>query len=188
MERLSLHFTEWLIPGLHRIHNCLRQWVNKWKQVKVFVAQLCPTFWDPMGCSLPDSSVHRTLQVSIQDWRAIPFSRGSSWPRNQTRISCIAGRFFTIWARVNKRRASLVALSVKNLPAMWETQVWFLGWEDPLEEGMANHSSILVWRIPVDQRSLAGCSPWYRKEPGTTERLSTHNTRGRAKAGEISGN
>ena len=37
---------------------------------------------------------------------------------------------------------------VKNLPAMEETQVWSLGQEDPLEKGMATHSSILVWRIP----------------------------------------
>ena len=37
---------------------------------------------------------------------------------------------------------------VKNLPAMWETRVQSLGWEDPLEEGMAIHSSILAWRIP----------------------------------------
>ena len=36
---------------------------------------------------------------------------------------------------------------VKNLPAMQETQVWFLGWEDPLEKGIATHSSILAWRI-----------------------------------------
>ena len=44
-----------------------------------------------------------------------------------------------------------MAQQVKNLPAMQETQetqVQFLGWEDPLEEGMATHSSILVWRIP----------------------------------------
>ena len=38
--------------------------------------------------------------------------------------------------------------TVKNPPAMWETWVQFLGWEDPLEEGMATHSSILAWRIP----------------------------------------
>ena len=47
--------------------------------------------------------------------------------------------------------ASLVALVVKNLPAMWETWVQSLGWEDPLEEVMENHSSILAWRIPVDR-------------------------------------
>ena len=48
---------------------------------------------------------------------------------------------FTLWA-------SLVALTVKNLPEVWETRVRSLGWEDPLEEEMATHSSILVWRIP----------------------------------------
>ena len=44
--------------------------------------------------------------------------------------------------------ASLVAQLLKNLPALWETWVWSLGWEDPLEKGMATHSSILAWRIP----------------------------------------
>ena len=37
---------------------------------------------------------------------------------------------------------------IKNLPVMWETQVLSLGWEDPLEKGMATHSSILAWRVP----------------------------------------
>ena len=46
------------------------------------------------------------------------------------------------------RRASLVAQLVKNLPAMWETWVQSLGWEDPLRKGKATHSSILAWRIP----------------------------------------
>ena len=45
-------------------------------------------------------------------------------------------------------RASLIAQLVKSLPAMRETWVRFLGWEDPLEKGMATHSSILAWRIP----------------------------------------
>ena len=45
-------------------------------------------------------------------------------------------------------RASLIAQLVKNLPAMQETLVQFLGWEDPLEKGKATHSSILAWRIP----------------------------------------
>ena len=46
---------------------------------------------------------------------------------------------------------SLVAQMVKNLPGMRETWVQSLGWEDPLEEGMASHSSILAWRIPMDR-------------------------------------
>ena len=45
---------------------------------------------------------------------------------------------------------SLVAQMVKNLPAVRETWVQSLGWEDPLEEGMATHSIILAWRIPMD--------------------------------------
>ena len=47
--------------------------------------------------------------------------------------------------------ASLVAQRVKNPPTMQETRVCSLGWEDPLEEGMAIHSSILAWRIPMDR-------------------------------------
>ena len=43
---------------------------------------------------------------------------------------------------------SLVAQLVRNLPAVWETCVWSLGWEDPLEKGKATHFSILAWRIP----------------------------------------
>ena len=47
--------------------------------------------------------------------------------------------------------ASLVAQMVKNPFSMQETQVQFLGWKDPLEKGMATHSSILAWRIPMDR-------------------------------------
>ena len=50
-------------------------------------------------------------------------------------------------------------LTVKNLPAMWETWVQSLGWEDPLEKEMATHSSILAWRIPW-AKELASYSRW----------------------------
>ena len=56
---------------------------------------------------------------------------------------------------------------VKNLPAMQETQVPSLGQEDPLEEEMATHSSVLTWR--TQRRNLVGYSPWGRKESDTTE-------------------
>ena len=48
-------------------------------------------------------------------------------------------------------RASLVAQTFKNLPVMWKTWVQSLGWEDPLEEGMATHCRILAWRILMDR-------------------------------------
>ena len=62
--------------------------------------------------------------------------------------------------------ASLVAQLVKNLPAMWETWVRSLGWEDPLEKGQATHSSILAWRIPWT------VYPWGCRESDTTEACS----------------
>ena len=63
--------------------------------VCVWVVPSCPTLWDPSDCSLPDSSVHGILQVRILEWAAISYSRGSCWPRDQTQVSCIEGRFFT---------------------------------------------------------------------------------------------
>ena len=62
------------------------------------VSQSCPTLWDPMDLRPPGSSVHGILQARILEWVAIPFSRGSSWPSDGTRVSHIAGRFLTVWA------------------------------------------------------------------------------------------
>ena len=55
--------------------------------------------------------------------------------------------------QVREIRASLVAQLVKKPPAMQETLIRFLGWEDPLEEGMSTQSSILAWRIPMDREA-----------------------------------
>ena len=57
--------------------------------------QSCPILCDPMDCSPPGSSVHGILQVRIVEWVAMPYSRGSSGPRDQIHVSCFAGRFFT---------------------------------------------------------------------------------------------
>ena len=59
--------------------------------VKVKVALSCLTHCDPIGCSLPGSSVHGILQARILEWVAFPFSRGSSQPEDQTQVSLIAG-------------------------------------------------------------------------------------------------
>ena len=63
--------------------------------------------------------------------------------------------------------ASLVAQLVKNLPAMQETWVQFLGWEDPLEKEMAAHSSILAWRISWTEEP-GGLQPMALQESDTT--------------------
>ena len=57
-----------------------------------------PDSWYPVQCGPPGSSVHGILQARILEWVVFPFSRGFSWPRNQTQVSSIAGRLFTIWA------------------------------------------------------------------------------------------
>ena len=66
------------------------------------VAKSCPTLCNPMDCSPRSSSVHGILQARILEWVAISFSRGIfpeiPWPRNRTRVFCIAARFFTNWA------------------------------------------------------------------------------------------
>ena len=66
--------------------------VDRWGEV----AQSCPTLCDPIDCNLLGFSVHGILQARIQEWIAISFSRGSSRPRDRTRVSCIGGRRFNL--------------------------------------------------------------------------------------------
>ena len=69
---------------------------------------------DPMDCSPPGSSVHRTLQARILEWIARP-SRGSSQPRDQTQVSRIAGEFFTVWATRETHVLSQIAFQHPSL-------------------------------------------------------------------------
>ena len=62
------------------------------------VAQSGPTLCDPLDCSLSSSSICGIFQARVLEWIAVSFSRGSSRPRNQTQVSCIAGRRYTVWA------------------------------------------------------------------------------------------
>ena len=80
----------------------------------VSVAQACPILWDPMDCSPQGSSVHEILQARILEWVAIPFSRGSSRPRDWTQVSCIAGRFFTTWT-TKPRKPNCAAANYKEI-------------------------------------------------------------------------
>ena len=85
--------------------------------VSAKLLQLCPTLCDPMDYSPPGSHVSGILQARILEWVAMPSSREGTGYTCQYSL------------------ASLVAQLVKNLPAVWETWVQFLGWEDPLEKG-----------------------------------------------------
>ena len=86
--------------------------------MKVKVTQLCPTLCDPMDCSPPGSSVRGILQAKTLEWVVIPFSRGSSWPRDWTQVSCIAGRFFISWATREVPKLLSVS-SVQSLSRVW---------------------------------------------------------------------
>ena len=76
---------------LAHLHIVSLQYMMK---VKALVAQSCPTLCDPVDCSPPGSSVHGILQARILEWVAVPFSRGSSQPRDRIQVSCIAGGFW----------------------------------------------------------------------------------------------
>ena len=78
-----------------------RTWLSNWTELNwkwSEVAQSCLALYDPTDCSLPGFSIHGISQARVLEWVAISFSRGSSWPRDQTQVSCIAGRHFTLWA------------------------------------------------------------------------------------------
>ena len=81
-----------VLEWLSLLLEALKTW--KWK----LIALLCLTLCDPMDGSPPGSSVHGILQARILEWVTIFFSKGSSWPRDWTQVSCIAVRFFTLWA------------------------------------------------------------------------------------------
>ena len=82
-----------------RVPMLYSEWVSEWSRSS------CQTLCDPMDCSLPGSSLHGILLARVLEWVAISFSTGSSQPRVQTRVSCIPGRRFNLWAT---RRSLLI--------------------------------------------------------------------------------
>ena len=106
-------------------------------------------------------------------------NRKKTWSSGCPRITSLNGHEkykSKMYQNNNIKGTSQVAQWVKNLPAMLEiqeTQVRFLGQEDPLEEDMATHSSILAWRIPWTEKP-SGNSPQGHKESEVTERTYKH--------------
>ena len=131
----------------------------------------CPTLWDPIDCSPPGSSVCGDFPWQ-EFWSGLPcppsgdlsnpglsHCRWILYHLSHTREAqeCWSGQLIPSPGELPNpgvipgERASLVAQLVKKLPATWKTPVQFLGQEDPLEKGLAIHSSILSWRIPMDK-------------------------------------
>ena len=101
--------------------------------------------------------------------------RGLSWwfsgsdslfPKKGAQVQSLVRELDSAWA-------SLLAQRLKCLPPMWETRVWFLGWEDPLDKEMVTHSSSLAWRIPWAEKPGRLQSTGLQRV-GTTELLHLH--------------
>ena len=122
--------------------SCIWEW-------KVLVTQLCLTLCNPMDCSLPGSFVHEILQAGILEWGAIPFSRGSSSPKDWAWVSYIAGRFLTVWVITGgvggDRR-----------------------WDGGLHHWHNGHESEQTPGNSEGRGNLACCNPWGSRESDTS--------------------
>ena len=87
----------------------------------MLISLSCPALRNPMDYSPPASSIHGILQARIMEWVAIPFSRGSSQPRDQTQVSHMAGRFFIIWA--TREALQYKIKSLKKKKGQWRKRV-----------------------------------------------------------------
>ena len=138
-----------------------------------------------MSNSLWPHTVHEILQARIWEWVAVSFSKGSFWPRDQTQVSCIAGRFFTVWATKKLFLGKILKCKITMIYCFTLTRL-VSGGSDSKESacnagnrgsipesgrspgGGNGNSSILPWRIPW----TVSYSPWGRKELDTTEPLT----------------
>ena len=152
----------------------LHEWVSEG-------AQSCTTLCDPMDCSPPGSSAHGIFQARLLEWVAISFSRGSSQPRDRTRVSRTAGKRFTIWA--TRDFCILLYKTAILLNVCKQHGI--------LEKETATHSSVLAWRTPWTEKpgrlqsmgwhrvrhdwSDLAAAPWYIINVSEFESIFTHN-------------
>ena len=150
------------------------------------VAQSCLTLCNPMDCSLPGFSVHGILQARILEWVTISFSRGSSRPRDWTRVSCIGGRCFNLWAtrealilkyfgylmwRFNSLEKILMLGKTEGRRRREQQRMRWFGWHHQLN----GHEFEQALGDGEGQGNLVCCSPWGCKESDMTEQLNTNN-------------
>ena len=122
LEKLSSMI---LIPGALKGTTALGYSHKNYYRETMWVAQLCPTLCDPIDYNPPGPSVHGILQARILEWVAILFSRGSSWPRDQTQVSCITDWLFTIWAIREAHPTTHTHTYIYACFAQWLSHVWF---------------------------------------------------------------
>ena len=153
--------------------------------VYVLVAESCLTLCDSVDCSPLGSSVHGILQARILEWVAIPFSRGSSWPRDWTQVSHTGGKFFTIWVPDGCESWTIKKAECQRIDAF--KLCWRRLSKSPLDSRRSGfHPWVrkILWRrewqstpvlLPGEshrQRSLVGYSLWGCKKSDTTEQLT----------------
>ena len=139
----------------------------------MLVNQLCLTPCDPMDCSLPDSSCPWNSPCKNTELVAIPFSRAPSWPRDQTQVSHIAGRFLTIWATRNPKyivpaaAAKLLQSCLTLWPHRWQPTRLPSPWDSPGKNtGVGCHFLLQCMKGKVKVKSLSHI--WLLATPWTT--------------------
>ena len=141
----------------------------------MLVAQFCPVLFNPMDWSPLGSSIHEILQVRILEWFPFSYSRGSSWPRDWTWISCIAGVFFThsyVWAT---REAYYKAFSSVQFSCSVESDfLWPHGlphaWPpcpSPTPGIYSNSSPLTQWCHPTMSSSVIPFSSYLQSFPAS---------------------
>ena len=149
----------------------------------MLLAQLYLTLCDPVDCSPPGSSVHGILKARILEWVVISFSRGSSQPRDQTQVSYIAGRFFTIWA-MRKALRFKVYVNWGTLQRAFNFPLTFLV-ETPRkkqgEKGQEQDDIVRHWAVALEdggfsRRVGSGADPLMSSSCPHIDSLTSHHT------------
>ena len=146
----------WLILGKWK-------WNRKCWSLKCF--QLC----NPIDYSPPGSSVHRILQARILEWVAISFSEGSSRPRDQTRISCVGGRFLTAYPW--KVETNFTEEAARHHLAEPFTYIPLTALHDLLESRQGSYY-VPTWHEKLEAEYVRGCC----RAPGCEEKQSGPRT------------
>ena len=130
---------------------------------KSIVTQSCPTLFNPMDCSPPAFSVSGILRAGILEWVAMPSSRGSSRPRDQTQVSRMAGRFFTIGATpLGFHRVSDLSSLRHTADSHWPFYLWSF---TRFHAALSVHPTVSLLRCVHSLSSMLS-SPLPPLEPG----------------------